>query len=265
MLSFALRRLAAVVPALLVFALCAALAAAAYAHDWSGALRAALVGLPVTGALVVPPLAAGTLLGALLGLAASLRPRSLAGGAGRTLGALGPGLPGFLLAAVFAASFAMEGRSALAALPLVWLALAVPPAAQTARLAREALDDELHGPSGDGFGDELPRAPGSVALMAARGRGLGERAVVWHHAVPLGVAAVAGGLRIAAVATVTGAVAAESLFGLPGAGRLFTTAASTGNAGTAIPALAALCGLAVLLGAGGAVLHGWLDPRARRP
>ncbi|MCW2238354.1 ABC transporter permease subunit [Azospirillum canadense] len=262
MLSFAARRLAAVVPALLLFALCAALAAAAYAPDWSGALRSALAGLPVTVVLVVPPLAAGTLLGALLGLTASLRPRSLCGRAGRTLGALGPALPAFLLAAVLAAPFTMMGRSGWAALPLAWLALAVPPAAQAARLAREALDDELHG---DDVKDGLPRAPGGVALLAARGRGLGERTVLWHHAVPLGVAAVVGGLRIAVVATVAGAVAAESLFDVPGAGRLFVTAARASDAGIAVPALAALCGLAVLLGAGAAVLHGWLDPRARRP
>lgn len=249
MLSFAVRRLVAVVPTLLVFALCAALAAVASGPGWADTLLAALVGLPVTAVLVLPALALGTLTGALFGLTASLRPGSVAGRLGALLGGAGPALPAFLLAA----AFATLARSGPATLVLAWTALTVPPAAQAARLAREALDAELSGASGGGV------------ILAARGRGLGDRMILWHHAVLLGVAAVGAGLRAAVAATVTGAVAVEGLFGLPGAGRLFLAGARAGDAGNAVAALAGLCGLAVLLGAAGAVLHGWLDPRARRP
>nr|WP_281418421.1 ABC transporter permease subunit [Azospirillum soli] len=190
----------------------------------------------------------GTGIGALLGLSAGLRPRSLAGWAGMLLGGIGPAVPAFLLAAVFAAL--MTDRSFT--LVLAWTALAVAPAAQAARVARQALDGALDGNMIDGG-----------AIFAARGRGLSNKAVLWHHAVPLGLAPVAGGLRSPVITVVAGAVAVEGLFALPGAGRLFLETMRAGDAGTAVAALAGLCGLTVLLNAAGAVLHGWFDPRFR--
>ncbi|WP_448206406.1 ABC transporter permease subunit [Azospirillum sp. sgz302134] len=238
MLSFAVRRLAAAVPALLAFALIAAAV-----KGLGNGLGVVLAALPVTVALTLPALALGSGLGALFGLTASLRPRSPAGWAGHLLGWAGPALPAFLLAALFVTAF----KDTPAPVAFAAMALALPPAAQAARLARGAFDDALD----------------SGAVLAARARGLDDRAVLWRHAVPMGLAPVAGGLRSAAVATVTGAVAVESLFGLPGTGRLFLDAVRTGDAGASLAALAGLCGLAVLLSALGAVLHGWLDPRLR--
>lgn len=243
MLSFAARRLAAAVPALLLFTLLAAVTAEATGRGWSEALGATAEALPMTAALTVPALVAGTGIGALLGLSAGLRPHSPAGWVGGLLGGIGPALPAFLLAAVFATL--MKGASFT--LVLAWTALAMAPAAQAARVARGALDGALDGGS----------------ILAARGRGLGDRAVLWHHAVPLGLAPVAGGLRSAVIATVTGAVAVEGLFVLPGAGRLFLETTRAGDTGTAVAALAGLCGLTVLLNAISAVLHGWFDPRFR--
>ena len=248
MLSFAARRFTAALPALALFALLAAVTAEATGRGWAAALGAMAAALPLTVALTVPALAMGTGIGALLGLSAGLRPRSPAGWAGVLLGGIGPALPAFLLAAVFATL--MTDRSFT--LLLAWTALAAAPAAQAARAARAALDGALDGTMN-----------GGGAILAARGRGLGDRAVLWHHAVPLGLAPVAGGLRGAVIAVVTAAVAVESLFALPGAGRLFLETMRAGDAGTAVAALAGLCGLTVLLNAAGAVLHGWFDPRFR--
>lgn len=245
------RRIAAAAPALLLCALLAAVAAEATGGDWADALTNVGAALTVTAGLALPALAGGTAVGALFGLAAAVRPRSPAGWLGRMLGGVGPALPGFLLAALFATA----GRGtavapgpawvALAWVALAWTALAVPPAAQAARLARDALGRALDG----------------EAALAARGRGLDGRTVLWRHAVPQALVPVTGALGMGSVAAVTGAVAVESLFGLPGAGALLVAAARQAEAGPAVAALAGLCALTILLKALGAVARGWFDPR----
>ncbi|NUB23256.1 ABC transporter permease subunit, partial [Azospirillum formosense] len=200
---------------------------------WTQALGAVLAALPATLALVLPALALGTGLGALLGVL---------GGAGAVLGGMGPAMPGFLLAAVFAATLAK------APVLLGLAALALPAAAQAATLAGRAR-----------AGAE------DTVLLAARGRGMDGSALLWRLTLPLGLSAAMGGLRSAVAGTVAAAVAVESLFGtgFSGAGRLFVEAARAGDTGMAVAALAGLCGLAVLLGALGGALHGRIDPRAR--
>lgn len=232
MLSLVLRRVAAAVPALLGLALAAVVVAALTGNGWAEALGTALAALPPTLALVLPALALGTGLGALLG--------AMGGVGAAALGGAGPAIPGFLLAAVFAAA------SAQAPVLPGLAALALPAAAQAATLAGRAR-----------AGAE------DTVLLAARGRGLNGPALLWRLALPLGLSAAVGGLRSAVAGTVTGAVAVESLFGLPGAGRLFVVAARAGDAGMAAAALAGLVGLAVLLNALGGALRGWIDPRAR--
>ncbi|MGY0830171.1 ABC transporter permease subunit [Azospirillum argentinense] len=233
MLSLVLRRVLAVVPALLGLALAAAVVAALAGPGWTQALGAVLAALPTTLALVVPALALGTGLGALLGVL---------GGAGALLGGVGPAMPGFLLAAVFAATLTR------APVLLGLAALALPAAAQAATLAGRAR-----------AGAE------DTVLLAARGRGIDGSALLWRLTLPLGLSAAMGGLRSAVAGTVTAAVAVENLFGtgFSGAGRLFVEAARAGDTGMAVAALAGLCGLAVLLGALGGALHGRIDPRAR--
>ncbi|TWA84150.1 osmoprotectant transport system permease protein/oligopeptide transport system permease protein [Azospirillum brasilense] len=233
MLSLVLRRVLAAVPALLGLALAAGVVAALAGPGWAPALGAALAALPATLALILPALALGTGLGALLGVL---------GGSGAILGGVGPAMPGFLLAAVFAVT------SATAPVLLGVAAVALPATAQAAVLAGRAR-----------AGAE------DTVLLAARGRGVDGSALLWRLSLPLGLSAAVGGLRSAVAGTVTAAVAVESLFGtgFSGAGRLFVEAARAGDASMAVAALAGLCGLAVLLNALCGALHGWIDPRAR--
>lgn len=218
--------------------------AAALGADPSGAAFGLLTALAVTLLLILPALAVGTAVGTLAGAWAGLLPRSFAGWFGRLLGALGPLLPGFLLAAL-AATAVHDGASAA---PLGWTALALPAACQAARLSRPAMDRALDG--------------GVVRMV--QGFGLDDRAVLRHHALPAAAVPVMGGFRNAVLAAVTGAVALESLLGLPGAGALLIDAARGGSA-AALPPLVALCGLAAFLTALGAVARDWLDPLAWTP
>ncbi|MBK4719046.1 ABC transporter permease subunit [Azospirillum sp. YIM DDC1] len=232
MLSLVLRRVLAVVPALLGLALAAAMVAALAGPGWAPALGAVLAALPATLALVLPALVLGTGLGALFG--------ALGGALGAVLGGVGPAMPGFLLAAIFAATLAK------APVLLGLAALTLPAAAQAATLAGRAR-----------AGAE------DTVLLAARGRGMDGSALLWRLVLPLGLSAAMGGLRSAVAGTVTAAVAVESLFGHTGAGQLFVEAARAGDTGMAFAALAGMCGLTVLLGALGGALHGFIDPRAR--
>ncbi|WP_247872101.1 ABC transporter permease subunit [Azospirillum sp. TSO35-2] len=221
--------------------------AAALGPDAADAALGLARGLVVTLLLILPALAIGTALGALAGAWAALAPRSAGGLFGRLLAGAGPLLPGFLLAAVAA----LAVRAGASPAPLGWTVLAIPAACQAARLSRPAM------------GRALGPGPEGGAVRMARGLGLDERAVLRHHALPQAVAPVMGGLRVAVLAAMTGAVALESLLDLPGAGALMIDAARAGSAAGAVPALIALGGLTALLAALGLAVRDWIDPANR--
>ncbi|WP_448190421.1 ABC transporter permease subunit [Azospirillum sp. sgz301742] len=240
MLSFALRRFAGTLPAVLLLA-----AAAAFATpDGAGALARAAAGLPATLALVGGALAAGLVVGAPLGLIAGYRPGSAAGRVGAWLAGIGAALPGFLAAAL---AFAVLGADSPASPAVAALALALPVLAEATRL----------GCGGAG----AVAAQGFV--LTARGRGVPARRVFLRHALPAALTPLAGALGSLAAGTIAGAAAAETLFGLPGTGRMLVEAARAGDAGGTAAAAALLGGLALLLRAGGAVVRGGFDPRTR--
>lgn len=245
-----IRRLIDAVPTA-ILPMAAGVGLSALAAPQQDAATALLSGLAVTLLLTLPSLAVGTALGVLAGSWAALAPRSAGGLIGRFLAGAGPLLPGFLLAAVAA----LAVRAGASAAPLGWTALAIPAACQAARLARPAMERA--------FGT----GPEGGAVRMARGLGLDERTVLRHHALPQAVAPVMGGLRAAVLAAMVGSVALESLLDLPGAGALMIDAARAGSAAGALPALVALCGLTVLLGALGLAVRDWIDPanRSSRP
>lgn len=229
MLSVALHRFAAALTAVLLLA-----AAAAFGvPDGTAALGRAAAGLPATLGLTGGALLVGVMLGVPLGLAA--------GWLGVWLATLGAAVPGFLAAALVVA--VLGGGSPVAAA----LALAVPVLAEAARLARA--------------GAAAAERQGFV--LAARGRGVPAPGARLRHMMPAALTPVAGGLGPLAAVTVAGAVAAETLFGLPGTGRLLVEAARVGDAAGTAAAAALLAGLVLLLRALGAVLRAGLDPRAR--
>lgn len=231
--------------------------------DWVETTTRTASGLLVTAVLAVPALVMGTVLGTLVGLHAGLRRPSAAGFTGLLLGWLAPALPGFLIAAAALALVnelagelagtqggwaggALGGGTALA---LGWLVLAVPAACQAARLAGPAMDAALD----------------SGPVRMAEGFGYGPREILWHHAAPLALAPVAGGLGTAILALLAGAAAVESLFGLPGAGALLVEASHQGEAAAGLLAFAMLSGLSILLRAGARSLQRMLDPRPADP
>lgn len=94
--------------------------------------------------------------------------------------------------------------AALGALLLPALALALPQAAILARFTRSATLDVL----------------GQDYVRTARAKGLGRRAALWRHAVPNALVPVATVVGIQFPLLLTGTVIVETVFDLPGLGRL---------------------------------------------
>jgi ABC-type dipeptide/oligopeptide/nickel transport system permease component len=240
----AARRSAAPAPALILSALLAGTGAVLTAENaWTVALRIA-VELPATAGLAATALGAGAWIGARAG--ARLGVGRAAGRTGWLLAGAGPALPGFLLAAVFAVLIGRtdgeEGSSALAWMA-AWAALMLPAAAQAAHLARTTLTEAVNGP----------------LAFGALARGLPMETVLHGQARPAALGAVAQALASAGPAMVTGTVAAEALFGLPGVGHLFVMGARNGETGPACLVLAGLVLLALLLNKAGTALPGWIS------
>jgi peptide/nickel transport system permease protein len=125
------------------------------------------------------------------------------------------------------------------------LALAVGEAAYIARTTRGAMDEAL----------------GAPFVTFLRAKGLAERSIIFRHA-----------LRNASVPIVTvagiqfgvllgGAIVIETLFGLPGVGRLTVTAINQRNYTVVQGAVLVIATLFILVNLVTDLLYGWLDPR----
>ena len=128
-------------------------------------------------------------------------------------------------------------------LPVV--TLAVGEAAYIARTTRGAMDEAL----------------GAPFVTFLRAKGLAERSIIFRHA-----------LRNASVPIVTvagiqfgvllgGAIVIETLFGLPGVGRLTVTAINQRNYTVVQGAVLVIATLFILVNLATDLLYGWLDPR----
>jgi len=127
------------------------------------------------------------------------------------------------------------------------LALALPYTAYIARLVRAGMLETLASPY----------------IRAARARGLPGRVVLLRHALRPALLPVVSFLGPALAGVLTGSIVVEQVFGLPGIGRFFVTAALDRDY-TLVMGLTLLYG-ALVVGFNLAVdlAYGWLDPRVR--
>lgn len=97
----------------------------------------------------------------------------------------------------------------------------------------------------------------------ARAKGVGEEALLWHHALPNALAPSISQLTEMLPALVSGALVVEVVYGLPGVGRLLAEAAALRDYPVLIAGvlLAGAARLGALLLADG--LYRWADPRLR--
>lgn len=174
-----------------------------------------LTGLPVTAQLGLQAVLLGVLVGIPIGTFAALKQNSVADYLGMGFSVLGYSVPNFVLAIVLILVFAVVlhwlpasgwGTSYHWVLPT--LALAAGPAAVLARYTRASILDVIR----------------QDYIRTARAKGVVERLVVVRHMLPNAMIPVVTILGPLAAALITGSFIVETMFYLPGIGRLFVGA-----------------------------------------
>jgi oligopeptide transport system permease protein len=210
------------------------------------------VDLEVGGAAIVIAL----LLGGTLGCIAALRQHSVWDHLFMGIAVLGISIPVFVIAPLLILIFAIRLHwlppgdwvsGSLSHLVLPALALSAPYTAGIARLMRASMLEIL----------------GSPFIRTARAKGLPARVIVLRHALRPALIPLVSYLGPAIAGVLTGSIIIETVFGLPGIGRYFTTGALNRDYTLVLGitvlygALIIVCNLLVDLA------YGLLDPRIR--
>ena len=241
-------------------------AAARYGHWLAGLARGDLglsytyripVGELIGGALAVslPLTGLALLLSVVIGvpgaLMAARRPSGAADRAIGLVGELGLALPSFWLAMLLliwtGGRFGGGGDAGLRALLLPALALGLPQAAVVLRVARAAI------------GGELARD----YVRTARANGLGRGRVLIGHVLPNAAAPILAVIGLQAPFLLAGSVLVETVFALPGLGRLALQAVAGRDLITVQAVVMLLAAITILVGFAVDLAQALLDPRLR--
>lgn len=203
---------------------------------------------------------AAMLLAAVLGIGcgclAALRQNRLTDHAVMAAAMMGISIPNFVIAPLLILSLAIHGHwlpaggvgeGELRYMILPVTALALPQIAYIARLTRASMIEVLR----------------SNFVRTARAQGLSTATVIFRHALKPALLPVLSYAGPATAAVITGSVVIEEIFGVPGIGRYFVTAALNRDY-TLVMGVVVFYGVLILL-ANFIVdlLYGWFDPRVR--
>lgn len=213
-------------------------------------------GLPVDVTVGLSALALALLLGGTLGVNAALHRDRRADVVPMALAVLGISLPVFVIAPLLILIFAVDlhwlpagdyvaGSPSHLLLPVA--ALAFPYTAYVARMMRASTLEVLN----------------SAFVRTAYAKGLPTRLILWRHALRPTLTPLISFLGPAVVGLVTGSIVIESVFGLPGIGRYFVTAALNRDY-TLVMGITVLYGaLIILFNLLADLCYAWIDPRVR--
>ena len=213
-------------------------------------------GLPIDLTIGLLAMLLALLVGAPLGMLAALRRDSLWDRLASTVALLGISVPVYVTAPVLILVFAVTlrwlpagdwGDGAVRNLVLPVLALALPYIAYITRLLRASLLEVLQTPW----------------VRTARAKGLPWRTIVLRHALRPALLPLVAFLGPATVGVITGSIATETSFGLPGIGRFFVDGAFNRDY-TLVMGVTILYGVMIVLANLLAdVCQALLDPRVR--
>ena len=219
--------------------------------------------LPVTIELTVLAALAASLIGVPLGLVAGARRGGVADRASLALGLLGISLPDFwlgimliLLLSLAAGILPSSGFVPFTEAPLenLWylalptLTLASSRAAALGRLTRAAVLDVVHRPF----------------VQFARAKGLGEGAILVRHVLPNAAIPIVTVIGLQVGYMLGGAIVVETIFTLPGLGRMTLDAVLERNYPVVQSGLLVVGAMFMLVNLVTDVLYGLIDPRLRR-
>jgi oligopeptide transport system permease protein len=213
-------------------------------------------GLPVDATIGGLALALAMLIGIPLGIIAALRQNSAWDYVPMAGAMIGISVPNFVVAPLLILLLAVgahwlpaggwgNGHPWYLVLPVVSLGL--PLIAYMARLMRGSMVEVLNSPY----------------IRTARAKGLPERTVILRHALKPAMMPLISFLGPATVATLTGSIVIEQIFGLPGIGRFFVNGALNRDY-TLVMGVTILYGMLIIaFNLIADVLYGVLDPRSR--
>ena len=219
--------------------------------------------LPVTVELTLLAAACAALLGVPVGLLAGARRHGAADRASLALGLLGISIPDFWLGIMLILTFSLAagllpssgfvpfGEDALLnlqylALPALTLSLSR--AAALSRLTRAAVMDVVHRPF----------------VQFARAKGLGEKAILVRHVLPNAAIPIVTVIGLQVGYMLGGAIVVETIFALPGLGRMTLDAVLERNYPVVQSGLRVVGAMFMLVNLVTDMLYGLLDPRLRR-
>ena len=213
------------------------------------------IGFPVSFELGAYALLIAIAIGLAAGLTASSKPNSLRDYVPMSLAMVGICIPSFVLGPLLALVFALwlgwlpvagwEGP-AYKVLPALTLGIAY--AAYIARLSRGGMLEVLT----------------QDFIRTARAKGVSDTGVVLRHALKGGLQPVAAFLGPAAAGLLSGSFVVETIFQVPGLGRLFVQAAFNRDYTMILGTVLFYAVLILLLNLAVDLIEVWLDPRLRR-
>ncbi|HWG76255.1 MAG TPA: oligopeptide ABC transporter permease OppB [Steroidobacteraceae bacterium] len=213
-------------------------------------------GLPVDATVGLSALALALLLGGSIGVSAALRENSAWDFGSMAIAAVGIALPLFVVAPLLVLIFAVTlhwlpagdwvaGSPSHLVLPAI--ALALPYAGYIARLMRGSTLEVLN----------------SSFIRTAHAKGLPATRILWRHALRPALTPLVSYLGPAFAGVLTGSIVVETVFGLPGIGRFFITAAQNRDY-TLVMGITVLYGaLIILCNLLADLCYAWIDPRVR--
>jgi oligopeptide transport system permease protein len=211
-------------------------------------------GFPVDVAVGGTALLLAVLVGGAIGMLAALRRNSAWDYLLMGVAVLGISVPVFVIAPVLVLVFAIWLQwlppgdwGGFSHLILPAAALACPYTAYVARLMRGSMLEVL----------------GSPYIRTARAKGLPWRTILLRHALKPAVLPLVSFLGPAIAGVITGSIIIETVFGLPGIGRYFTTGALNRDY-TLVMGITVLYGVIIIVcNLLVDVCYAWLDPRVR--
>jgi len=221
-----------------------------------------LARLPVTVELTALATACAVLVGVPLGLLGGARRGGGADRASLAVGLVGVSIPDFWLGIILILLLSLGARllpssgfvpltedpvANLRHLALPALTLATSRAAVLGRLTRAAVLDTVH----RGY------------VRCARAKGLRERAVLWRHVLPNAAIPIVTVVGLQVGYMLGGAIVVETIFALPGVGRMTLDAVLERNYPVVQSAVLVIGALFMLVNLATDLLYGVLDPRIR--
>lgn len=196
-------------------------------------------------------------LGMPAGIAAALKHRSALDRLLSAVSISGISLPVFVIAPLLVLFFAVyggwlpasfSGGSGAGRYLLPVVALALPQVAYIMRLMRASMLDVL----------------ASDYVRTARAQGLSTQRIVTRHALKPALLPILSYMGPAIAGILTGSVVVEEIFGIPGTGRLFVTAAGNRDYTLVLGIVIFYATLVILLNLLVDMLYGFLDPRIKQ-